>query len=279
MHNRSQIPLTRYKTQGKTPTAYAFRQPIWSAQTQNSTTTQLHNCNPVYVPCALQAKLEGLPPILYQTESVNFKINLRDKSMYSDEWNRITRVIVASENMKDFLEISQSKSYTIEEPTKNYCPIKLEHDGSNHLITIPCIYKTPEIGDSATIKLLIVYQVCKRVENSPSHSTPTRTTTTTTWEPLHRAIQVSVTVPMFPCLRMEYSKIKSIDSVTSLGLIKLQNLTQVKIHIIVPGKVWVDKRQNRCPNRIRGGGLFSSPTVHFKRSCILFRSHISDYAL
>jgi len=37
--------------------------------------------------------------------------------------------------------------------------------------------------------------------------------------------------------------------------------------------------QNKCPTRIRRGGHFSLPIVAFKRSCFLFPSYSSDYAL
>ena len=134
--------------------------------------------------------------------------------------------------MKDYLQVSENvtKGLTVEKTHKNYCPVKLDNlEGSNPLVKIPCVFKAPQIGDVALLKVLIVYQVSKRLDDSPSHATTQHSSTKTTWEPLHRAIKISIKVPLLPCIRLEYSLLKSLDSLTHLGLLKIQNLTQVKL--------------------------------------------------
>jgi hypothetical protein len=132
--------------------------------------------------------------------------------------------------MKDFLEVGEGlpQGLTVEPAHKNYCPVKLmSSESTDHLAKIPCVFKAPQIGDIAQLKVLVVYQVSKRNDDSPSHATTLHSSTKTTWEPLHRVIKVSIQVPLLPCIRLEYSLLKPLDSVTHLGLLKIQNLTQV----------------------------------------------------
>jgi hypothetical protein len=175
--------------------------------------------------------VEDLPSTLYHSQFTPFNLILRDKSKDPFERRRVHRVIVASDGMKDFLEVSSSSDYSIEDPTRNYTAMKLNAEDSALTVKIPCVFKALQTGDTAKLKILIVYQVHKRADDHHhSLSSTPPSSSKLEWEPVHRVIKVSIKVPLQPCLRLEYSFLKSLDSVRYLGLLKIHNLVPVSLH-------------------------------------------------
>jgi len=83
------------------------------------------------------------------------------------------------------------------------------------------------ISHLAILRILIVYQVTNIV-HAPVHASTPPSLSKLEWEPSHRVIQVSIKVPLQPCLRLEYSILKPVDSFTHLGLLKIHNLIPIQ---------------------------------------------------
>jgi len=136
-----------------------------------------------------------------------FDIVLEDMSGNTKDENRITGVTVACENISNFISIPEMDIISTH---KNFYSLKLNSKEADNW-RIPCTLNVPQYGDNFLLNLLIVYKFESAERNALQY----------------RIIQASMSAPLWPSLKIVFSSLKFIDAYSSLGLLKLENLTTV----------------------------------------------------
>ncbi|CAG7661317.1 unnamed protein product [Allacma fusca] len=177
----------------------------------------------------LQAEVENLPPALYHSQCTDFNLVLTDKTSDTTQKLRVSRVVLASENMNSCLEIRPSVAsgstgdLVLESVQKNYCPFAVTFDGSSS-IRIPCLYKVPPLGDVATLNMLILYEI------KPENEDPVVFSAFGTV--IYRVIKISIKIPLLTSLRFDHSFLKKADILTAINLLRIQNLSKGRTVVI-----------------------------------------------
>ena len=153
---------------------------------------------------------------------------LKDKSKVPKQRERVSKIVIASENMSKCLEIrsppSSGNELLLESIQKNYCPLRVVLDGSS-VVRIPCLYKVSPIGDLTTLNILILYEIKSEENDPPPSFSPFGSV-------IYRVIKISIKIPLLSSLRLELSCLKKLSSKKTVNLLRVQNLTKVSTHII-----------------------------------------------
>lgn len=172
----------------------------------------------------IQASVQGLSKTFFNAQTANFEIILEEKSNFNTADMSLSKLVIGAENMDETLQIlssesvSSGSSFQVESTGKKFTQLFCK--GYNPKMSIPCIYKAPQSGDTAVLEMLVLYEIVTRSQQS-----------TESEKRKHRVTRVSLQIPLSPAVHVEYSSLKMLDCFTYLGLLRLYNLTVVRFHI------------------------------------------------
>lgn len=164
--------------------------------------------------------MQGLSKTFFNAQTANFEIILEEKSNFNTADMSLSKLVIGAENMDETLQIlsseslSSGSSFQVESTGKKFTQLICK--GYNPKMSIPCIYKAPQSGDTAVLEMLVLYEIVTRSQESEKKK--------------HRVTRVSLQIPLSPAVHVEYSSLKMLDCFTYLGLLRLYNLTVVSIH-------------------------------------------------